>query len=89
MAPSVSKFRITSHLLCWASEGGATTNYPMPFTWASHIATSVLTGRYTLPSQSLPMLYDIMDVLAWFTTTSDQSHLPCHDVIPGSDWLSW
>ena len=30
-----------SHLQCWASEGGA---YPMTFTSAPHIATTVLMG---------------------------------------------
>ena len=42
----VHEFHITIHLLCWASGGGATV-YPMSFTWASHVAASVLTGRTT------------------------------------------
>ncbi len=38
-------FHIVCHLLCWASGGGATNSPLMSFTWASHIAASVLTGR--------------------------------------------
>ena len=34
---------ISHHLMCWAS-GGATTAYPMSFTWTSHVAVCMLMG---------------------------------------------
>ena len=51
----VCEFRITNHLLCYASGVGAANSLPFPvsFTWASHVAAYVLTGRYTLPNQSI------------------------------------
>ncbi len=39
----------------WASGGGATKSPLMSFTWASHIAASVLTGRKT-PTQQINQL---------------------------------
>ena len=44
IAPSGCESHITRHLLCWAS-GGHAANRLMSFTWASHIATSVLKGH--------------------------------------------
>ena len=41
---------ITSCVGLW--EEGPHTAPPMSFTWASHMAASVLTGQYTLPNQS-------------------------------------
>ncbi len=54
MAPSVSVnfiSLVTSCVGLWEEE--PQTAHPMPFTWASHIATILLTGRWTLPSQSI------------------------------------
>ena len=54
-APSVSGNFISPVTSCLVlQEEKQQTGHPMSFTWASHIAASVLTRRQTLPNQTTP-----------------------------------